>query len=267
MPPTKDNGLPFITRKMLAFEEGTVFKIQLRIYSVEANQIEIKGMTKEGLFTFRLTTNGTGIIEQHDFSIPDIPIMLMLVDSSGNFSQGQCYASIVLLANGSQLFQLATGLVYREKSLSYPAVNQENTIPNRGDFTRRYSANPAAGAEVVFTVPSGRVWNPKMLYLKLVTSATVANRRVHVVISSQGQNEFHTFCDIDQTASTTREYSVANMVGVPDREDGGWILIPLPANLWLTADESIETLTTNIQAGDNFDVATLHCEEFISRVN
>ncbi len=264
-----DKGLPFVSRKMLSFENGVQFKLRLSVEAVDltANELEIRGMTKEGMFIHRYITNNTGILSSGDFAIPDVPIFVSVIDRNGAFQQGQCTVTLQLMANGIPFYELCSGQVYRQKSISYPATNQNDLMPNRGFFPRERGANPAAGAECIFTVGTGRVKIVQCLYLTLTTSAAVANRRVHVIFRSEGDIIFQTFSDIDQTASTTKKYVVSAMHGLPDREDDNVILITIPENIVLTGDETIETLTTNLQAGDNWGVPIMLSEEFANYVN
>lgn len=119
---------------------------------------------------------------------------------------------------------------------------------------------PAAGTEVIFTVPAGTWWDLETLIFTLVTSGTVANRRPHILIDDGAGNVLWNWTvAADQTAGTTVIYSGA--VGVteysgPTGVRGGVLAYPLP-RIVLAPGWRILTSTTNIQAGDDYSAVVL----------
>lgn len=257
----------FLSRKMLAFEHGTKFHLRLKIQARAANLISVRGITREGVFTFTQTTNTDGTLVTTDFAIPDFPIMVSVVDSGDLFRQGECYASLSLLVNGDPLYSLCSGLIYAIKGISYPV---SPAIDQRVGGGRIYSptvANPAAGAEISVTVPGNCFWKVLTMRAPLVTDATVANRRVHVRYTRDGipfPIMIDTFSDVDQTASLTRTYNFGHFSDQTTRTDGGAIQIALPDQFLLKSATTLTTVTTGLVAGDNWGDVVLWVEEFFT---
>lgn len=112
-------------------------------------------------------------------------------------------------------------------------------------------ANPAAGADLNYNVPTNRRILPVSIQLTLVTDANVANRRVGLVFHD-GSNAFiEVEAAQGETASTTHIYywltggfGQYNSTGLSSRVNC------LPENLWLDDTAAIQTNIQNIQVGD-----------------
>lgn len=261
----KDNlSTPFPTRKMLSFEHGLVFSIQIRTQASVADVLTIRGMTREGVFTFRHTTVADGAVQTATFRIPDIPIMVSVVDEGGIFNQGDVFATLTLTAENGRLFELCSGLVYTEKSISYPATNSIDPMPGRGRIKVITGTDRAAGNEIVESVPAGRIWRPMGINFTLVAAAAAASRRVHIRFNDGGSWDLDCFSSIDQIISETKSYSGMPIGAVPDETDADKIIIPIPDNLYLPEAFRIMTRTSNLNAGDNFGAPTMLVEEFLA---
>lgn len=136
--------------------------------------------------------------------------------------------------------------------------------PGTGIVKQVLSADPAAGAEVTITVPAGREWRLMSGRVPLVTSATVANRRSHIVLDD-GTASVHMRSPAGavQAASVTLGYNFGP--GIP--QDGaavdGEIRMTLPAcEIYLAAGHRIRTVTTLLQAGDEYGPMALLVEEW-----
>lgn len=65
-------------------------------------------------------------------------------------------------------------------------------------------------SDKTITVPAGKQWVLKSLYAKLISTATVGNRQLDVLITDDGDNIFAKFvAGAVQAASLTREYVFA----------------------------------------------------------
>ncbi len=258
----KSHVLPFLVRDMLRFENSVSFSLQVRSQASVAGALTIRGMTREGTFTFKHTTVSTGAYSTDTFQIPDVPIYISVIDDGSIFKQGEVVVTLNFLGNKDILFNLANGFVYSNKPLSYPIPSQTDLIPGRGRFKTIVSDDPAAGDEISWTVPNGRVWRIIACSFQLVTAATVANRRVHLRLQTNAGLDISTFPDTDQVASLTRNYSFAQFGGSLDGFDGTKLLAPMPAEVYLETDDFLGTNTQSLQAGDNFGIGLLLVEEF-----
>lgn len=261
--PEEKLSLPFLTREMLKFDHGTTFALQVTSRSTTVERVFISGMTREGNFSFSFVTNGNGVQETQTFRIPDVPIFVSTDDGGNAFSFGTIFMVIALTANENVLQQLTSGYVYNLHHLSWP--NQQNAEPRaeRGFFDTITGSNPAAGDEIDEDVATAQIWRIQSIFFTLVTDATAIARRVHFVVTLLGNPILHAFSDQDQTASLTRNYTCAPFGALPDTLDANEILIPIPHDLLLSDAVDIETVTTNLQAGDNFAAPVLIIERWL----
>lgn len=121
--------------------------------------------------------------------------------------------------------------------------------------------DPAADNEILETVPARRRWRLISIRFKLITDANVANRIVTLTIDDGTNNLLTIPSDTAQTASLTRYYHY-HLQPVPQFLIDAIFSLPLP-DLFLAAGFRIQTLTTGLQAGDDFSVIQLLVEEWI----
>lgn len=258
----KDNGLPFLTRKQLTYQEGVTFALKIQSMSNAIVTLTIRVITKEGMSVFKHITTATGSVATNTFRISDIPILVSITDETGAFTQGGCYATLSLMQGSDKLYEMCSGFVYKLKSLSYPSNNGQDQVPGTGRLLTYTGTDPAAGAEIQEAVPTGRLWKLRSIYFKLVTDANVANRRVHIQATYAGDTFLDVYTNIDQAAGTTKYYYFSNANVGTIAENANKILGGLPDNIWVSSDDVIVTSTLNKQAGDNFGAPILQVEEF-----
>lgn len=263
MPPKEDGKPTFLTRKQLAFENGTAFGLSVTIKGLAASDVEIRGFTKEGPFTFRNRIVTTGVAQTAVFRIPDIPTLISVVDLTGSQSQGDCYVDLNLTVNGTKSFALCSGWVYKTKSISYPATSNADYIPTRGKIVNISApANPAAGAEFNFVLPSGYKYKILAVSCFLTTSAAVATRRAKFILTINGETQYYMFSLIDQVASLQRHYRGAIQAS-QTVVAGNKIGFQIPDEMWTDGGESFQSETEGIQAADQWSTLMLTVERFI----
>lgn len=88
-------------------------------------------------------------------------------------------------------------------------------------------ADPAAGAEVSDAVPAGKTWRLHGVLLQLVTSATAATRRTHLVLDDGTTVFYRRGSNATQAASLTQNYAFAG-----EAQEAAvratWVADPLP---------------------------------------
>lgn len=256
--------LPFLTREMLKFGSKTELSLRLAVQSDSVSPLTIRGMTREGVFSFNLIPTSDSLLTVGTFRIPDIPIFVSVTDRDDALVQGQTFARLSLVANEDILFELASGWVYTQKSISWPGGETQDLRPGGGRILDETSANPAAGAEISVTVPSGEIWRIIALSVTLVTDATSASRRPHFLFTTNGGTIIEMFAQLAQTASLTQLYSVAAFGNVLDDEDNNVRPVIIPDNIWLDPGGTITTVTKAIVAGDDYGAASLNIERFFT---
>ena len=122
-------AFPFANRDMLAFQHGAAFGLRIVSQSTSGAALIIRGMTSEGLFSFLHFPTDNSIIATSDFRISDVPIWVTVTDKDGSLVQGDIYVTLSVTINGDILYELCSGLVYRQKSISWPYNNSQDIRP------------------------------------------------------------------------------------------------------------------------------------------
>lgn len=262
MNPKDGEKFPFVTRKMLAFEEGVSLSLKITARGGGNINLIIRGITKEGLFTFKHNTLSDTSDASRTFRIPDIPIFVSVADESGGIKQGSVFVSLNLLANGQNIYNFFSGLVYDQNQLSWPAVNSIDQIPGVGGIGFAIGADPAAGAEATITVPNYQVWLLKSFIVTLVAANVAVSRRVGLRITSQLSIIYEKHTDYPLTAALTRKYCFANHEESATGTSAPTIAVGIPPNLFLRPGDTISTTTAFLEATDNFGEPVIHYEQF-----
>lgn len=134
-------------------------------------------------------------------------------------------------------------------------------ITPRGKIRSVAGTNPAAGAEIQETVPTGKNWKIHAIRATLVSSATVANRIVDLIIDDGTDDLDRYSSGLVQTASQTIFYN-ASAQGLGDQQQNQLIRIPISVGQVLGAGFRIRTSTNGIQVGDQWQDIMLWVEEF-----
>lgn len=185
---------------------------------------------------------------------------------SDTMDRGEMWSELWLLVNGERVFRFGSGYLSSQTAISWPSQINETEQPARGFFTRQAGSDPAAGAEASIDSVTNRTWLLKAFHVTLTTSATVANRNVHLVIDPYGNNDnLNFFGNVVQAAGTTIKYTFAPVGYLPTAADANNIIVPIPPDVVIRegATPALSTSTTNLQAGDNFGAPVAIVEAFM----
>ena len=256
--------LPFLTRKMLAFEGAVRFSLIVESWGDTTNKIRIQGATKEGPFSLRHIPTGSFTKKTETYGIPDFPIFISVSNPDANIEQGAAFVRVSLAISGDIVHQLVAGLIASNHAISWPQQQNEYSVPTVGIFKTVSTSNPAAGVELSHTVASGTYQKIRSIIFTLVTDATAADRNVRLRFSNFSNQIFDITIATLQTASLTYEYTF--LAGHPFGPTliNNKIVIPMPGDLLLGESFNIATATNNLQAGDNFSNAYILLDQFIN---
>jgi len=252
---------------MLRFKDGAAFTLVITQLTNATGNFYVTGATREGPFSFKVPMINMGGYQLREVPIPDIPIWISVTTPITTVAMNALYVTVALKINGDVLRELVAGYVYSAKALTWPAQTFNRLLPDTiGAISKVTGANPAAGAECSDSVPSNTTWHLRAIKIPLVTSATVANRYVHVNIAEFDGAEIEVFSSVAHAASSTRNYWLMP-IGAPGVyvEDND-IIIPIPPEIWLKSGSTISTVTTGIQAGDNFGSPIYWIEKWLDAV-
>jgi hypothetical protein len=106
---------------------------------------------------------------------------------------GQCWARVQIIRGlgGAQMVigALVSGYVTALQPIAFPAGKLRGALDGPGVIRSITGTNPAAGAEISETVPTGAIWRLLALRASLTTSIDVGNRRTQMILDD-GTNEF-----------------------------------------------------------------------------
>lgn len=260
----KDLALPFLTREMVRFEQATVFGLRIVSVSSIVATVIIRGATRNGIFTLRHTLTSAGSENTENFNIPDLPIWLNATVSSSGSQVGQIYIRCSLTANGDSLQSLFSGYLYDTNTLSWPIANAVPPCPvGMGRLVTKQDTTLAAGTDPSISGNPSRLSKVLWAVGTLTTSATVANRFVHMQISPTTPSILDFASSTAQAASTTRKYTFAPIGGLGSYIEDNDIMVSIPPDLRFYDEESVNFSTTNLQAGDQWSSVYFGLEEWV----
>src|SRR5262245_11706354 len=130
--------------------------------------------------------------------------------STGAPLTGQTFAIVsVIRGEGSSALTLATlvaGAITAPQRIGYPGSPIVNSLDSQGAVRAITGTTPGAAADVLETVPTGARWELLSIIAQLVTSATVANRIVELVLDDGANVIARATNNQNHAASTTIIY-------------------------------------------------------------
>ena len=257
-------AFPYITRKMLAFENGAAFDLEVITASKLATAIEITGMTREGPFKYAFTTNGSTAAQTTIFKIPDVPIWLTVKTAGIAASVNDVHAMVYVRVSETRLQLLCQGFLGQFHGINFPNQVPMTPLQQRGALSYTAGTDPAAGANASITVPTGEYWKVKQVKISLVTDATVADRSVVLYYRTPAAVMFNIVPAAVQVASKTIIYHWFEGAALKDDPTSLNQTIPLPADIILAPGYIIATAVKNLQAADDLSALGVIYERLYS---
>lgn len=189
--------------------------------------------------------------------------MLQVTAAEAGVSRGRLYVRIALQFAGFPVTRLASGYVTDDKALTWPPGWHEGSTDGAGRLYNYENPQPAAGARHEFKVPTNVRWRLRNVIVVLITSATVADRRVWLDILDGTAAVYTLWINTTQPASETWSYYW--MVGYPEvtLRIGVTVMDHLPTDMLLFQGLTVRISAAGMQADDQFSVAYFGVEEWI----
>jgi len=187
--------------------------------------------------------------------------------SAGTPRRGQCLAILELVRGGEggavqPLTVLVHGYVTDTQRRAWPGSPLELSTEGPGVIRAIVGTNPAAGVEIVETVPTNARWRLLALLTNFVTDATVANRFAQLLLDDGANIFFASDPPAAQTASLALNYAfgqgLARLASALATHTWG-----SPNGIHLPGGFRVRTATNGIVAGDNWGAPTFLVEEWI----
>ncbi len=196
-------------------------------------------------------------------------IAVSCAPKSATVIRGSVFTNAVLVrvnpqaAQGFNALRLFSDYAVAFQDLGYPTGRNISSTEGPGLIRTITGTTPGLGAEITETVPTGARWRLQALSATLVTSATVATRAPHLIIDDGVNILFEITANGTQAASLTQRYSAGNST-FSITSDAAVVQIPLSEAVILQPGWRIRTLTTAIQAGDQYSAPQYSVEEWIN---
>lgn len=131
-------------------------------------------------------------------------------------------------------------------------------------FTQEQTvANPAAGADWSFTIPTGAKWRIQSVSAQYAASATVNNRAPSIQILQSGVVVFEGTPNQVIVASTTAQVTYTSGSSPGAAANVTDVMGPLPSPCWISNALVIRSVTKNISAGDQWSNIAIWAEQFV----
>lgn len=167
-----------------------------------------------------------------------------------------------MASSGVVLGTLASGYITAQQPIFFPGGKVGSSFDGQGNIREITGSDPAAGAEISETVPTGARWRLISFSANLVTDATVANRQPLVLLDDGGVSFYRSGVNRNHVASTSIPYVWAAGNGVLG-DSLGAVLGFLPTTAMMQSGYRVRTATTAIVAGDNWGPPQLLVEEWL----
>lgn len=180
---------------------------------------------------------------------------------------GQTYvlAQLVRGITGAQVIlgTLFAGYVTGAQPLGLPGSFIESSIATGGVIRALAGTNPAVGAEVSETVPTGARWQLLAFRVGFATSGTAINRRPTLVLQGNGVSvaNIPLFAVVGENTNAT----ISWLPGAPVESSPTTVamLALLPPEAILLAGDTITTSTINLQPGDDYTGPNILVREWL----
>lgn len=186
--------------------------------------------------------------------------------SSGTARRGQTWIELGVLrgvAGAGAVRQVLTkDYVTPGEAIGWPGGPIRSSVEGPGMLLSVAGTDPAAGVEIVETVPADARWRFIGATFQLVAGVAVANRQVHLVFDDGANVLFRTVAASVQTAGQTHNYN-AGAHGVTAAVVAGEQFLPTSSELLLFQAWRLRTATDALQAADDYGAPRLLVEEWI----
>jgi len=119
-------------------------------------------------------------------------------------------------------------------------------------------ANPAAGANLIYTLPAGYRYQIMAVRMTLATDANVANRNLILQVTDAVPNTLWEVMNlINHAANTTTNYTFSDHGYSHTAFFASRMIAACPIRMTLRAGWIIRTLINNVQVGDQISTAVL----------
>lgn len=205
------------------------------------------------------------------FQLAEGYLLSLTATASAGVSLQQYLYAVVGIARApfgtqSQYDVLVSDYVGALNPISYPQSALRRSTDGAGVVVSFNQAAPAAGADLVVTVPTGARWRLQTFRATLTAAVAVSNRLVHIVTDDGANILMDSPSNFTQVASIVNTYSAFDSAPYLNVPFDLTTLLPLASNQMLRQGSRIRTLTTGIQAADQWSAAQIGVIEWQDQI-
>jgi len=247
-------------------------KLWLRAYSATFNcTIIMRGrvLRADGqvtAFEFRQPFTAAAGNQEFTYSlVQGFLLDLVVFRDVPGINRGQVFVQVGLarggIVNDQGVAVLVSDYLAGGAYLSWPFGNIQPSCNGQGAIISQSQGNPSAGADFVYTVPTGVRQRVLSVVFTLTTSASVATREVSLIIDDSVNvlGEFN--ASASQAASLVTVYTGSAAPYAPTTNTLV-VGIPLPPDVRLIPAWRLRSSTLNIQAADQYSAIRLLIEQW-----
>lgn len=194
---------------------------------------------------------------------------LAIIVTGATPQRGQTYVRVDVVrgvgAVDVVLSTLLQGYVTATKRVAYPTSPLEDSLAGQGCLRSITGTNPAAGAEITETVPTGARWRFMGLCATLTVDGTVANRNVNLFFDDGANVYAKAGVNFNQTATTAFQYAFDN-VGQTFVQTSINAQVSTPPNIFMAAGHRLRTSTGALQGADDWGAPQYAVEEWLEAI-
>jgi hypothetical protein len=191
------------------------------------------------------------------FQLVEGYLQSVTIVSNGAESSGKLIYAVAALVRApfgakEQYHTLCAGYVYLELGMSWPNAPAQRMGEGAGAIRSTTGTVPGAGVDITETVPAGARWRLISIRATLTTAVAVANRLVSIVLDDGANIYADSPSNFTQAASIVNTYNAFDSCPYQNVPFNLRTNQPLPSNVLMMPGHRIRTVTTGIQAADQW---------------
>jgi hypothetical protein len=186
------------------------------------------------------------------------------------FQRGQTFVRAALARAGQTIAAAAVLLVSdyvtQLQPTGWPAATLRSPVEERGAITPLQPADPAAGADFTFTVPTSTRVQILAMHALFTTAVAVANRNIEMLFSGGLGTVWRVSAPVTVAASTAAHINLGQSFVASGGVVPADIVLPLPGAFLMHGGDTIQSVTTNIQAADQWSAIIFTVEQWLDAI-
>lgn len=236
------------------------------VVRIAARRLSDKGEILANVWT--LSVPSTYQSASGDFQLGVGALFNLSISQLGSGPQlgGAFIVAQLVRGTGSAAVVLATlvqGYITGLQAQAWPGSPVSYSTEGLGGLRLITGTQPAAGSEILETVPNGARWQVLRFSAQLVTSAAAGVREPHFALTAGPTTETEVIPGVGQNPSVTMNWFWAPGVLNVASAGGNYVQVGVPDPLFVAGLENLTTHTLNLAAGDQWRFVSYVVREWL----